>query len=91
MKNASPFVVSVIDGCSVNDHLWVFVAGLSGAPVAMTVLDLNSDQKARLVLPAFEPGDPIGSLLEPEALRVCGDAPQRWFAGAEGYRQVDHH
>ncbi len=79
-----PFVVSVIDGCSVNDHLWVFVAGLSGMPVPVTILDLKSDQKARLVLPAYEPGNPIGSLLEPEALRVCGDEPRGGLPALKG-------
>ncbi len=74
-EERAPFVVSVIDGCRVNDHLWVFGAGLSGMPVPMTILDLNSDQKARVVLPAYEPGNPIGSLVEPEALRVCSDEP----------------
>jgi hypothetical protein len=71
----TPFVVSVIDGCSVNDHLWVVGAGLSGIPVPLTVRDLRSGRSARTVLPAYEPGVPIGTVIEPEALLVCGDDP----------------
>jgi hypothetical protein len=70
-----PFVVSVIDGCDVNDRLWVVGAGLSGIPVPMTVRDLRSGRSARTVLPAYEAGLPIGTVIEPEALPVCGDDP----------------
>ena len=80
----APFVISVIDGCSVNDHLWVFGAGLSGIPVPLTVLDLRSGKSARTVLPAFEPGMPIGTVIEPEALAVCGDDPAGGLPALKG-------
>ncbi len=71
----TPFAISVIDGCSVNDQLWVFGAGLSGIPVPLDVMDLRSGESARVALPAFEPGNPIGTVLEPDSLPVCGDGP----------------
>ncbi len=71
----APFIIQVLDGCSVNDHLWVFGAGQSGIPMPLTVLDLNSGKSERIVLPPFEPGDPIGTIIEPEALRICDDTP----------------
>ncbi len=74
-KEDAPFAVYVFDGCSVDGNLWVFGAGLSAIPVPMTVLDLRSGKSARLVLPPFEPGSPIGTVLDPEALAVCGDDP----------------
>jgi len=71
-----PFAIEVIDGCAVNDHLWVFGAGLSGIPIAVTVSDLQTNRSVRLVLPAFEPGVPIGTQFEPEALPICDDENQ---------------
>ena len=70
----APFAISVIDGCSVNDHVWVFGAGLSGIPLAVDILDMRSGRSARLALPAYEPGSPVGTVLDPEALAVCGDS-----------------
>lgn len=70
----APFAISVIDGCGVNDHVWVFGAGLSGIPLAIDILDMRSGRSARLALPAYEPGSPIGTVLDPEALAVCGDS-----------------
>lgn len=71
----APFVIQVLDGCDINDRLWVFGAGLSGLPVPMTLLDVRSGESHRTVLPPFEPGAPIGTILEPDALPVCGDEP----------------
>lgn len=71
----APFAVQVLDGCSINDHLWLYGVGLSGIPMPLTVMDLNTGKSERIELPAFEPGEPIGGIVEPEALRVCGDAP----------------
>ena len=33
-----PFAIQAIDGCAVNDHVWVFGAGLSGLPIAVKAL-----------------------------------------------------
>lgn len=71
-----PFAVEVIDGCALNDHLWVFGAGLSGIPAPLAVTDLNTGKSVRLTLPPFEPGKPIGTMIEPEALAVCGEDAQ---------------
>ncbi len=74
-KENAPFAVQVIDGCAVNDSLWLFGAGLSGVPMPLTVMDLNTGKSERISLPPFEPGVPIGTVLDPEALSLCGDAP----------------
>lgn len=75
-REDSPFVVQVIDGCSVNGHLWVFGAGFTPVPLPLNVIDLRSAESSRVVLPAFEPGEPVGSIVDPEALAVCGDDPE---------------
>jgi len=71
----APFAVQVVDACAVNDHLWVFGVGLSGVSIPLSVMDLDTGKSQRIVLPAFEPGKPIGTILEPEALPLCGDEP----------------
>ena len=71
-----PLAIQVIDGCAVNDHLWVFGAGLSGIPIPVTVTDLMTNRTARILLPPFEPGMPIGTQFEPEALPICDDESQ---------------
>jgi hypothetical protein len=75
-EEGQPFAIEVIDGCAVNGHMWVFGAGLSGIPIAVTVADRQTNRSVRLVLPAFEPGKPIGTQFEPEALPICGDQNQ---------------
>ncbi|MEX1335964.1 MAG: hypothetical protein AB1Z66_11745 [Candidatus Limnocylindrales bacterium] len=71
-----PYAIQAIDGCAVNDHVWVFGAGLSGVPIAVTVSDRDTNRSVRVLLPAFEPGVPIGTQLDPEALRVCDEESQ---------------
>ena len=71
----APFAVQVVDACAVNDHLWVFGVGLSGVSIPLSVMDLDTGKTQRIVLPAFEPGKPIGTILEPESLPLCGDEP----------------
>lgn len=66
-----PYAIQAIDGCAVNDHVWVFGAGLSGIPIAVTVSDRDTNKSTRLVLPAFDPNTAIGTQFEPEALRIC--------------------
>ena len=41
-EEGAPFIVQVIDGCAVNDHYWVFGAGLGPAAVPLTVFDERS-------------------------------------------------
>ena len=71
-----PFAIQAIDGCGINDHVWVFGAGLSGIPIPVTVSDLQTNRSARLLLPAFEPDVPIGTQFEPEALDICDEESQ---------------
>ena len=71
-----PLAIEVIDGCAVNDHVWVFGAGLSGIPIAVTIADRQTNRSARLLLPAYEPGLPIGTQFEPEALPICDEENQ---------------
>jgi hypothetical protein len=69
----APFALKIIDGCAVNGHYWIFGAGLAGDAAPLTVIDRQSGQSKRLVLPAYEAGAPIASILETEALRLCRD------------------
>ena len=71
-----PYAIQAIDGCAVNDHVWVFGAGLSGVPITVTVADRDTNRSTRVVLPAFEPGVPVGTQFEPEALRICDEESQ---------------
>jgi hypothetical protein len=71
-----PYAIEAIDGCAVNDHVWIFGAGLSGLPIAVTVSDRDTNKSVRLLLPAFEPGVPIGTQFEPEALPICDEESQ---------------
>jgi hypothetical protein len=71
----APFFVQVLDGCAVTGAYWVFGAGLGGDAVPLTVYDERSGRSHRTVLPAYEPGEPIGAVLEPEALDICRDGP----------------
>jgi hypothetical protein len=66
-----PLALQVIDGCDVNGNLWLFGAGLSGIPIRVTLVDRDSGASTAAVLPPFEPGKPVGTLLDPEALPLC--------------------
>jgi hypothetical protein len=67
----APFAVQIIDGCSVNGYYWIFGAGLGPEAASLTVIDRQSGQSQRIVLPAFEPGDPVPTVLDAEALPLC--------------------
>jgi hypothetical protein len=68
-----PFAIAVIDGCAINGHYWIFAAGLSGVPLQLSVVDRATGEDARPLLPPFEPGAPIGTVFDPDALAICGD------------------
>lgn len=70
-----PFFIQVFDGCAVNGHYWVFAAGLGSEAVPLEVIDDRSEQRFRSVLPAYVPGEPIGTIFDPDALAICRDAP----------------
>jgi hypothetical protein len=75
-EEGSPFLIAVIDGCAINDHYWVFAAGLGPTSVPITVFDQDDPgNHHRTVLPPYVPGEPIGTVFDPEALAICRDAP----------------
>ena len=80
----APFAIEVIDGCAVDDHYWIFGAGLSGVPVNVTITDLNTGKHERVALPPFEPGVPIGTVMEPGALALCTGGPQGGLPELDG-------
>lgn len=67
----TPFALQVIDGCAINDHYWIFAAGLAAEAAPLTVVDRLSGQSQRIVIPAYEPGKPIPTVLDPKALQLC--------------------
>ena len=83
-EEGAPFLVQAIDGCAVNGHYWIFGAGLGAAAVPLTVFDERSGQSHRTVLPAYEPGGAIGTILEPEALAICREGPTGGLPEAGG-------
>jgi hypothetical protein len=68
-----PFMVQVIDGCAINDHLWVFAASLTDELVTMSVFDRVAGILRTLVLPALESGVPVHGVFDPLALAACGE------------------
>lgn len=71
-----PLALEVIDGCAVNDHFWIFGAGLSGIPIQLNVRDLGTGEEARPYLPSLEPGKPIETVFDPAALPACADVAE---------------
>ncbi len=67
----APFAIQIVDGCAINGHLWAFGAGLSAVAANLTIIDDRSGESRRLVLPAYEPGNPIGTVIDTEALEIC--------------------
>lgn len=72
-EEGAPFALQVIDGCAVNDHYWIFGAGLTTVSAPLTVIDRQSGQSQRVVLPAYRPGESIPTVLDTEALPICRD------------------
>ncbi len=81
----APFAIQVIDGCALNDRMWVFGAGLSGAAVPLRITELVSGRTEHIVLPPFEPGNPVGTVLAPEALPICDDGPTGGLPRLSGF------
>jgi hypothetical protein len=80
-----PFFIQVFDGCAINGHYWVFAASLASESVPLEVYDVNDQGKThRTVLPAYVPGEPIGTVFDPEALAICRDAPAGGLPELEG-------
>ncbi len=75
-EGGQPLAVQISDGCAVNDHYWLFAAGLSGVPLPLSVTDLATGKDASVLLPAFDPDQPIGTIIDPEALPICADDVQ---------------
>lgn len=75
-EEGQPLAVQIIDGCAINDHYWFFGAGLSGVPLQLSILDRTSGKETRPALPPFQPGVPIGTVFDAQALEVCGEDVQ---------------
>ena len=52
-------VVKVVDGCQLNDHFWVFVAGLTDVRTTLTVTDVLTGRRNTYRNPADTPFAPI--------------------------------
>jgi len=52
-------IVKVLNGCGVNNHYWVFAAGLTNVGVHLTVTDLQSAQQQVFDNPVGTPYAPI--------------------------------
>jgi len=70
-------VVKVLDGCAINDHYWVYAAGLTDVGVTMTVRDLRSGAEKSWTNPL---GTRFRPITDPEAFATCDDA-SRWQRG----------
>jgi hypothetical protein len=79
-----PFLISVFDGCAINDHYWVWAAGLGSEAVPLQIFDERSGNGHRTVLPAYVPGEPIDTVFEPEALAICRDSAGGGLPEIEG-------
>jgi hypothetical protein len=74
-EDGASFIVQVIDGCAVNGRYWIFGAGLGPEDMTLTVFDQQSGRSDSVVLPRYEPGGTIGTVLAPEALDICRGGP----------------
>lgn len=72
-----PLAIEIIDGCAINDHYWIFAAGLSGIPIQISVRDQLSGEESRQYLPAYELGKPVDAVFDPAALPICNDDVRR--------------
>ena len=64
-------VVKVLDGCAINDHYWVYAAGLTDVGVTTTVRDLRTGVEKSWTNP---PGTRFRPITDPEAFATCDDA-----------------
>lgn len=62
-------VVKVLDGCAMNDHYWVYAAGLTDVGVTMTVRDLRSGLERRWTNPL---GTRFRPITDASAFATCG-------------------
>jgi hypothetical protein len=84
-EEGSPFLIAVIDGCAINGHYWVFAAGLGPTSVPITIFDQQDPGRDhRTVLPAYVPGEAIGTVFDPEALAICRGGPTGGLPEVEG-------
>lgn len=64
-------VVKVLDGCEINDHYWVYAAGLTDVGVSMTVRDLRTGVEKGWTNPL---GTRFAPITDSEAFATCDDA-----------------
>lgn len=61
-------VIKVLDGCSINEHFWVFVSGLTNVGVEITVEDTET---GNIQTYPSEPGTPFEVILDTTAFMTC--------------------
>lgn len=61
-------LVKVIDGCSVNDHFWVFAAATTNVEFTLTVTDRQTGESFQRTNPSGTLAVPVGDI---EALNTC--------------------
>lgn len=64
-------VLKVLDGCAVNDRLWVFAGGLTNVEVEITVVD---NQTGEIRTYSNPPGTPFQPIQDTNAFRGCSAA-----------------
>ena len=64
-------VVKVLDGCAINDHYWVYAAGLTDVEVTMTVRDLRNGVEKSWTNPL---GTRFRPITDASAFATCDDA-----------------
>lgn len=74
IDTADPRVLlNVINGCGLNDRLWVFATNLTDTLATLTVTATGSGSSRSFTLPAREPDRPVEVVIGLDALAVCGE------------------
>ena len=73
--------VKVLDGCGLNQRFWVFLSGLTDVAVEVTVEDTLTGQ---IWEHQHAGGSPLPTLLDTDALAVCGPGGGTGVAGPPG-------
>ncbi len=53
------FLIKVLDGCTLNDHYWVFFAGTTNVDFTVTVTDTQEGVSTQYTNPQFQPADAV--------------------------------
>jgi len=77
-------MLKVLDGCGVNQHYWVFAAGLTDVEVEMTVTDTSTGDTKTYTNTL---GEALRPILDVEAFAGCGD--KGWTEPPGGLRPAE--